>query len=134
MGFLSWLKTSEKAVDTGLDLVKQSASGIDMLFFTDEEKSLTSAKIMDQVIALHAANSDQNSIRARVRRLLAVLIVCNYLTLINLGATFGCLGKTEIAEYLYRVANDTLGAHVLAVVIFYFGYYGINTVVKSWKK
>mgnify|MGYP006928349347 CR=1 FL=1 len=134
MGLFSWFTTSEQAVDTGLDLVKKGASGIDMLFFTDEEKSIASSKIMEQVIALHAANSDQNSVRAKVRRILAVGIIGNYLILVNMTAVFGSLGKKDIAEFLFKLANEALGAHVLAVVIFYFGYYGIKSIVNSVKK
>jgi len=133
MGFFSWFTTTEKAVDTGLDLIKKGASGIDMLFFTDEEKSLASAKIMDQVIAMQKATADENSVRSQTRRMLAKLIIANYLLIIDLAIGFVVFGKDATARLLFDIANTTLGAHVLAVVIFYFGYYGINAVVKSSK-
>ena len=133
MGFFSWFTTTEKAVDTGLDLIKKGASGIDMLFFTDEEKSLASAKIMEQVIAMNKATADENTVRSKTRRALAKVIIYNYMALINLSAVCKLSGDVENAKFLFDLANKALGSAVLAVVIFYFGYYGINAVVKSAK-
>jgi hypothetical protein len=134
MGWFSWFKKSDKVVDTALDLVEKGASGIDMLFFTDEEKSIASAKVMDQVIEFNKATADENSIRSRTRRLLACLIIGNYLLILDVAIGYVIAGKTDIAKLLFKIANETLGAHVLAVVIFYFGYYGVKAVVKSAKE
>jgi hypothetical protein len=133
MGWFSWLKSSDKAVDATIGLVEKGASGIDMLFFTDEEKSIASAKIMDQVIAINQATADENSIRSRTRRMLAKCIVGNYLSLLNIGVLLKMLDEHGKATFVFKTANEALAAHVLTVVIFYFGYYGIKAVVKSVK-
>lgn len=134
MSFLDWLKTSEKAVDTGLDLVKDAASGIDMLFFTDEEKAQASLKIMDNLIAFQQAQKDENSIRARTRRALAKMIIGMWLLIIGLGVGCAMAGDTDLAEYMFKTANETMGTAAVSVIVFYFGYYGVMSVMKWVKK
>ena len=134
MAWWNVLTSSKKVVDTAADLIKDGASGIDMLFFTDEEKSQASAKIMDQVIAINRATADENSVRSKTRRMLAIVIIGNYLALINIGVLLNVLDETDKAKFVFDVANTTLASHVLAVVIFYFGYYGVKAVVKSIKE
>jgi len=134
MGLFSWFTTSEKAVDTGLDLVKDAAAGIDMLWFTDEEKAIASLKVMESVIKFQEAQKDENSVRAKVRRALALLIIGNYLLLINIGAGCGLVGDKVRAEYIFNLANETLGTAVVSVIIFYFGYFGISQILNRVKK
>ncbi len=104
-----------------------------MLWFTEEEKSIASAKVMEQVIAINKATADENSIRSKTRRTLAKLIIGNYLALINISVLLKMLDEHDKAKFVFDTANITLGSHVLAVVIFYFGYYGIKAIVKSVK-
>jgi len=133
MAWWNILSNGEKVVDTATDLVKSGASGIDMLFFTDEERAMASAKIMEQVIELHKANADQNSIRSRVRRMLAVIVLAEYLLLLNISVGLGLCDKMALSQFVFKVANDALGSTVLAIVIFYFGYYGINAIARTIK-
>ena len=133
MGLFSWFTTSEKAVDTGLDLVKDAAAGIDMLWFTDEEKAQASLKVMESVIKFQEAQKDENSVRAKVRRALALMIIGNYLLLINIGAIYGMYGDNVKAHYIFNLANETLGTPVVSVIIFYFGFFGAQRLMKIKK-
>lgn len=134
MAWWNFLTSSDKVVTTATDLAKDAASGIDMLFFTDEEKSQASAKVMESVIAMYAAEKDENSVRSKTRRILAILIFANYAAIINASAVFYCLDSKEKAAALFNLANETLADHVLAVIIFYFGYYGISKIMGGKKK
>lgn len=132
MGLFSWLRTSEKAVDTGLDLVKKGADGIDMLIFTDEEKARFSAETMQLWLKTQEVIKDESSIRSVTRRILAVAIVGEFL-LFLLMAGVGFLFNVGWAKYLLMLAQELSGLAML-VAGFYFGYYAVSNVVKQAKK
>ena len=135
MGLFSWFQTSEKAVDTGLDLIKDAASGIDMLVFTDEEKSLASLKIMDQALEFNRAIRDENSVRSRARRLLAVLFCVNYICLIDFGFYWWLAQGKEVVtgKDIITLATAAFGTIVLSIIVSYFGYYGIMNIYDKKK-
>ena len=105
-----------------------------MLWFTDEEKAQASLKVMESVIKFQEAQKDENSVRARVRRALALMIIGNYLLLINIGAACGMYGDNVKAKYIFNLANETLGTPVVSVIIFYFGYFGATQILNRVKK
>ncbi len=134
MSFLGFLSKSEKVVDTGCNLVEKAADGIDALFFTDEEKAVASQKVLDTVIEMHKATTDENSVRSKARRALAIIIIANYLAILDLAAVLFCFSSTrEAAKGVFGIANIGAGFMVSAVVIFYFGYYGVKNVVNAVK-
>ena len=138
MGILSWLKTSEKAADTAIEaadgLINSAKRGLDVMFLTDQEKIEFGLKISDSIIRMHETQHDENSIRAQVRRSLATKIIYFWLLLIGVGVGCGLVGDTVRAEYVFRIVKDVMGFAVLSVIIFYFGYYGIMTAAKVFKK
>ena len=75
MSWFSLLGKSDKVVDTGLDLIQGAASGIDMLFFTDEEKSIASQKGYELQLEHMKLNMEQNSLRSQARRSIAKAII-----------------------------------------------------------
>ncbi len=134
MGLLDIFRTSEKAVDTAADLIKAGADGLDMLFFTDEEKSEASNKFYENWIKTLGMLVDTESIRSITRRYLAVSVVGTWLLLILLGVAvrvFG--GDKEAAEFVFEVAKS-MNYSVLAVVTFYFGPEMIGRLLGKVKK
>lgn len=127
--------TASKVVDTGCSLIEKAADGIDALFFTDEEKVQASQKVLETVIEMHKATADENSVRSRARRALAIIVIADYMALLNLAAILYCFGVTrDAARGVFDIANMGAGFMVSAVTIFYFGYYGIKNVVSVVKK
>ncbi len=134
MGFLDIFRTSEKAVDTAADLIKAGVSGIDKLFFTEEEKSDASAKFYDNWIKTLELLVDTESIRSITRRYLAVAVVGAWLYLVILGVmvhVFG--GDKETAEFVFKVV-ESMNYPVLAVIGFYFGPEMIGRLLGKIKK
>lgn len=126
MGLLSWLKTSEKALNTATELVKEGAKGIDALFFTEEEKSRASLEMINLWIETQKVVRDENSAKSITRRYLAVMIVAFTL---GLG-----LGACAIYPFLPNAAHFVLsiikeyGFMTTSVVVFYFGYYAVKQI------
>jgi hypothetical protein len=135
MGLWSWLTTSEKAVDTGLDLVKDVSSGIDVLFYTDEEKAQAKSSWWQMWMKQQEVIGDGNSIRSKTRRLLSILFTVNFLIIVDIAIYAACKGWAEVVQNIITTAAAfKLGAIQLTIVIFYFGYYGIQAVIGKWKK
>ena len=122
MGLLSWFTTSEKAVDTGLDLVKSAASGIDVLFFTDEEKSQAAAKTLDMWLAYQKMSQAQGSARSLTRRYLACYWFMVFGTTFMLAIGFACAGDVGTVKRIIDVVAAFYAAQImLSIVVFYFG-------------
>ena len=133
MGLFSWLKTSEKAVDTGLDLVKDMASGMDVMFLTDEERIQYGGKIMDQALEFNAKIRDENSVRAKARRSLAKLFCYNYILAIDVGIGVYLLGNKALGKEIITLTTAAFGTIVLCIIVSYFGYYGVMNVLSKKK-
>ena len=134
MGILDIFRTSEKAVDTAIDLIEAGANGIDKLFFTEEEKSEASNKFYENWIKTLGMLVDTESIRSITRRYLAVSVIGTWLYLIVLGVmvrVFG--GSKEAAEFVFEVAGS-MNYPVLAVIGFYFGPEMIGRLLGKIKK
>lgn len=132
MGLFSWIKTSEKAVDTGLDLVTTAVKGIDMLVFTDEEKAQMSVETMNLWLEMQDRIAHESSVRSLTRRFIAISIVFTFLFfLIGAGVVF----KIDVgwAKYLLGLAEE-LGDLTLLVAFFYFGSHSVSSILKGIKK
>jgi len=131
----SWLfggsKSATKVVDTGADLLTTAASGVDMLFFTDEERSQASQKAFNSWVEAQAAFRDESSIRSLTRRILAVMFCVFYLLLI-----FGSVVLYRVDEAWGKLCfemAEILTPIVGAVIFFYFGPNQIARAVKTAK-
>ena len=131
MGFFSFLKTSEKALDAGADVVKGAVSGIDKLFFTKEEKSEAALKAFELWIKTQEVIRDENTARSITRRILAVMILGVFL-LMGIGACVLYPINILWAAHLIAVMKE-LVIMTSAVTIFYFGYYGVKAIVGGKK-
>ena len=126
MGFLSFLKSSDKAlsiVDKGTTGV---IAGIDKLFFTDEEKSEASLKVTEAHLKLVEATAGENSKRSITRRILAVMIMGSFLALLLFGAGIH-RWDPDWSKHVLTCAS-ALSTLALTIGIFYFGSYGIKSI------
>ena len=139
MGFFDIFTTSKAAVDTAKNIVDGTISGIDKLFYTDEEK----ADNLAERIALHQkgfalwleaqkALIGESSLRSITRRVLAVMIIGVFLLLL-VGAAGVYLVNPEWSAFILTCAR-ALNTLVVAVGVFYFGYYAVSGVVDHIKK
>ncbi len=131
MGILSWLKTSEKAVDTAADLVKDGAAALDMMFYTDEEKSISAQKMIDTWIEMQNAMHQENSAKSITRRYLALMILGSFL-----AQAFIAIGLFRYDPEWSKFVLSIMGLQsfmVGSVTIFYFGYYGIKQILGKKK-
>jgi hypothetical protein len=132
MSLFSWLRTSEKAVDTGLDLVTTAAKGLDMLVFTDEEKAQMSLSTMKLWLEMQDRTAHESSIRSLTRRFIAISIVFTFL-LFLIGAAVVFKIDVGWARYLLGLAEE-LGDLTLLVAFFYFGSHSVSSILKGMKK
>lgn len=127
MGLLTMLGV--KQIDKGLDLLGGFGRGIDKLHFSEQEKAeLGQAKIKLWYKWAETQNQ-QNSVRSKARRVLAFAIISSFLA--NLWAAAGMyFYNVDYSEFLF----DVLGKQSFmagAVVVFYFGYYGLEKFKKK---
>ena len=135
MNFLTSLFSTKKVVDaipeTAGKVVDGVLSGVDKLFFTDEEKTEASQKAMDSIYSFIKTTMDESSIRSITRRILAVMIVFTFLFLLVFGAFLYFLNPAWSARVLECAA--TLSNLVLAVSVFYFGPYQVGGMISEIK-
>jgi len=127
MGIFSFLTTTPKVVDVGLDLAKQAANGIDALFFTAEEKSKASLQAIELWIKTQEIIRDEGSARSITRRVLAVMIL-SFTLILGLATCAIWPYNAAWAVYLLAVLKE-FGFMTGAVTVFYFGYYGFQQIV-----
>lgn len=129
---LGWLKgifAAPKVIGTGLDIIEKGAEGIGKLVFTDQEKAELSQKTYETWLEVQKITGSENSIRSITRRILAVLIMGTFLLfLIGAGSLYPFVPAWS--AFLLSLAKE-LSNLVLAVAVFYFGYFGIQQIVKK---
>jgi len=110
MGLFDIFKTSTKAVDVGLDLVKTGAKGIDMLFYTDEEKAQASAGIAKLKFEYAKLNVEhvkstlgESSARSISRRIIAWGIIGLGVLLTLWSLVTYSWGHDDIATFAYNL-------------------------------
>lgn len=134
---MSWITTllgTPKIVSTVADTVKSGVGMLDNAFYTDQEKAANSLKMTDIWLKIQKAIADENSIRSITRRILAWGIIVNFLIIIDIGVYLTVTDNTAKVTILKNFILETkMGWMALSVVIFYFGYYGIQAI-KGAKK
>jgi len=136
-GFTSTAKATENLTEIAKDGVK---GGIDLLnnaFYTDQEKTKdglqAASKLMDYHIEVSKIQASENSVRSITRRQLALIFTVPYMAAFVLCCALYKLDR-EWADYIKNTAAEFgLGKIVLSIVICYFGYYGIKSIVGKWK-
>jgi len=154
MSILARIFGAEKAIEKGIDTIDKTighaAAGIDALFFTDEEKSAQSVKVMELRMAMVKSLQGENSARSITRRILAIIIVGSTFLHLNLLALFILIGtfwpklvevapgQPKVSAYNWGMENILEVVKIefqisMLVVFFYFGYYGVKSVIGSVK-
>ncbi len=115
-------------------VVNGAVSGLDKMFFTDEEKSEASAKMAEWYLRYLAATEPQNL----ARRLIALIIVILWAFLILVGVAakgletwFGLVaaeGEQLFSEFVFEVLASVVMNPFLTVLGFYFAAH----VVRAW--
>ena len=136
MGWWSMLWAGPKVIeDRSKDissLIKHTASGLDKLFFTDQEKAQVSLQTMQMHFKLVEMTMGETSIRSITRRILAWLIMGGFLFLIFFSAIVYKLSP-EWASFVFKCAGQIYEL-VLMVGFFYFGYYAVSSIVSKAKE
>lgn len=120
-----WMASGPAAADKVLD---GAVSGIDKLFYTEEERSDAKAKLLDHWLNLQATLGEETSVRGVTRRILAVAFSGVYILLTLVAAAVWPM-QSAYADFLWEIANGQYGWIVLTVVVFYFGPYVIERVL-----
>ncbi len=131
MGFWGKLFGTDKALEEGIKTVGTSVtgviSGIDAAFYTKEEKVNDIKEVLFKL-------QDQYTPRSMSRRILAVMFAIDFSILMLTALIFACFGKTDIVARIIEVANAfSMGTIMLTVIVFFFGYYGVQKYNESKK-
>lgn len=134
MGLLSFITgagQAEKVIEkVGDGLVK----GVDMLFYTDEEKAIYSANAGELWLKTQGVLAEENTARTLTRRYISVFIMyswgfmmmCSFLVAVWEMLKSGALVN---ALQLFTIVNTAMGTIVLAIVVFYFGPSALGKVI-----
>ena len=113
MGFFDWItgggKTAEKVVD-GV------TSGLDAMFFTDEEKSIANQKVLDWKLKMLEATKSSNV----ARRIISLMIVGLWVLLVVVMVIAHGLGAIAYADYLFKTLTDVVMQPFSIIIAFYF--------------
>lgn len=118
MGLLGRLFGTVAGLEKGLDMISK---GADALHYSPEEKSEMAKSLQDEFTP-----------RAITRRILAVIVILHFFLHVDLWVWFAWRGNTEVVGELEKI----LGVEwklALTVIIFYFGYYGVKSILKTKK-
>ena len=139
MGLLSWItgaKQSGEVIDkVSTGLVK----GVDMLFFTEEEKAIYSAKAGELWIKTQGVLAEENTARTLTRRYISIAVMYSWLMMV-LSTFLLALWETITnggivnALQLFTTVNQVMGTIVLAIIVFYFGPSALGRIIGETKK
>lgn len=113
MGWFSDLFSKQSIIDTAS---KAAVSSVDMLIFTDEEKSLTNQKVLDWKLEYHKATSPQNL----SRRYIAVVVTLLWASLVVLTVLLRLLGLNAQSEFVFNVMTEIAMQPFTVIIGFYF--------------
>ena len=115
MGIFSWITGGS---DTAEKVVDNVSSGLDMMFYTDEEKSIASQKILDWKLKYASASANQSI----SRRVITITIAALWAMIIIVAVVYGLLaGKdAEGTKFLLEMLEKVVNPPFMIVVGFYF--------------
>lgn len=129
MGLLN-LFSGKKKLD-GQKVFDDVSSGIDKLFYTNEEKADQAQKAVDTYLEWYRLTLNENSARSITRRYLAIMFASVYLLLL-VGSAVAKIFNDAYATHLWDLSK-TLGPYVGGIMGFYFMYYGVQSILKDSK-
>lgn len=129
-GWIKAIFSAPKIVETGCEVAKTGVSMLDEAFYTDQEKATdvitTSQLALDRVkVAL-----SESTVRSVTRRFLSFAIIGQAMFLTNIAAVLYLAGKIIDAKFILDLLKFW-SVPLSAVVIFYFGYYGVQQIIKK---
>jgi len=132
MGLLSFLTGSKKAMDTAGNVVDGAIKGIDALWFTPEEKSRASEKVLEIVLERARIAASESSVRSMTRRLVA-LTFCIPFVVMSLFAV--AIYKIDSKWAVFSLSVAASWKYIMiAIVIWFFGSYGVGYLMDKKKK
>src|SRR6056297_467249 len=102
MGLFSWLTGNKKTVDKVVD---GAISGIDKLFYTNEERADAKKEIAKGVSKFVENTLDENTARSKTRRVIAIMIMGVFLLLILAAAGVYTINP-DYSKFLFKIAGD----------------------------
>lgn len=132
MSIFGWFGSGPKAVDTASDVVDKVStglvSGIDMMFYTEEEKAIAQRKNNELVYKFWELTAKENTQQSLARRELAKMTFKVYFSLILMGV--GVYGfDPEYAKYIFDVVKG-MSFLVVPIGAIYFGPHQFNKLKK----
>ena len=135
-GFISGITASEKALGIADKATTGLISGVDKLFYTDEEKAdsaIQRAQIAKELSATHLklmeATASENTARSITRRALAIMIMGVFLLLLIASASLWKVfpgGSAHILSVAMVLNNLALGVgfffHILRYYVFFINF------------
>ena len=115
MGWLSFLTGGSKTAET---VVEGAVSGIDAMFFTNEEKSVANQKILDWKLAYAKATAGMSISRRII--VVAVCAVWVLLVLLLIGVVILKGADSIMFDDLFKVLKDVVNPPFMIIVGFYF--------------
>jgi hypothetical protein len=115
-------------IDTGMDVVKMGASGLDKLVYTKEEKAIDGAKNiavnMDHAITMARIAQNESGASAVTRRLVFLIVLGNFTIYAQAALVAACFSRIDIITNIIKTATAImLGEMAIAVVVSMAGYY-----------
>ncbi len=108
----SWLFGNSDSANKVVDGV---SSGLDMMFFTDEEKSIASQKVLDFKIEYAKATQNQS-----VARRIIAFIVCGIWGFLNISAVAMYFISETSSKFIFEVIKENINTPFMIIVGFYF--------------
>ena len=135
MGILSWFSGSKKAMDIAEKGVDGIISGLDHLNFSEEEKHKGAIGVTKLMIERVKLAISESSVRSMTRRIIAIMF-CGTFLLLLLMAAFVYPWSAEFklwSKHLFE-CSKVLVNPIIAIILFYFGSYGIGYLLDKRKE
>lgn len=113
MGWFTDLFSKQSIMDTAS---KAAVNGIDMLVFTEEEKSITNQKLLDWKLDYQKATLPQNM----SRRYIAVVVTGLWALLVLLTVGLKIFGLHTPAQFVFDALVEIVMPPFTVIIAFYF--------------
>lgn len=132
MGIFDIFKSSAKAVDVAGDLLEKGASGIDKMFYTQEEKAIASQKYFEGWLDFQKMLGSESMPSAVSRRILAWIIAGVFCFLVVCGVAIYKVDPLW-SKFIFEEGVSRLEFGFGAVITTYFVTGGIAKVIAANK-
>ena len=134
MSWFTALIGAPKVVGMVADTVKSGMTMWDNSKFTAQEQAIMGRDMMKVWLKIQEATASENSIRSVTRRILAWGIIGTFLSWVSFTCGIYRYNPEWATHVKETVVATRFGWMACSVVIFYFGYYGVKTVLGKKKK